>query len=211
MTTVANATSAQPSALNSQSSAKKQMDTFLKILTTQLQNQNPLDPMKPAEFTSQLTQYSQLEQQIKFNEKLDKLLTSSGKPVISPLSYLNTTVDYFSDTAPVQNGNATWSYVTTGAANVELRVQDSTGATVHTAQGSIAAGPHVFTLPSNLGNGTPLKLVVTARDSTGRAVESTVNARARINAVNNVDGKTILEASGYFLSDEVVTRIASNS
>jgi flagellar basal-body rod modification protein FlgD len=192
-------------------SVKAQTDQFLKILTTQLQNQNPLDPMKPAEFTSQLTQYSQLEQQLKFNEKLDTLINvSSQGPQISPLSYLNTTVDYYSDTAPLQEGKATWSYVTSGAANVSIRIEDSTGATVYTGAGDISSGAHKFELPNTtLAAGTPLRMIVTATDAAGKSVQSTINARAKINAVNTIDGRTILEASGFFLSPDNVTRVAS--
>ena len=36
-------------------------DMFLKLLTTQMQNQDPLDPMETSEYTQQLTQYSQVE------------------------------------------------------------------------------------------------------------------------------------------------------
>jgi flagellar basal-body rod modification protein FlgD len=201
-----------PAAANitNKKSVAEQKNMFLKILTTQLQNQNPLDPMKPAEFTSQLTQYSQLEQQLDTNTKLDTLITNASKSVVSPLSYLNTTVDYFSDTAPVQDGNATWSYAVTGATSVDIRVEDSSGATVYTGTGDISNGAHNFTLPSTLANGTPLKMVITAKDGTGKVLDHTINARAKINAVNTVDGSTILEASGYFLSSDLVTRIATS-
>ncbi len=213
MTTVSSTSSSSGSTATAKdtTSVKAQTDRFLKILTTQLQNQNPLDPMKPAEFTSQLTQYSQLEQQLKMNENLDKLIKASSAPSVSPLSYLNTTVDYFSDTAPVQDGKATWSYLATGAANVSIRIEDSTGATVYTGTGDISSGAHKFELPSTLPAGTPLKMVVTATNANGQTIQSTVNARATINAVNTVDGNTILEASGYFLSSDLVTRIATAS
>lgn len=186
-----------------------QKDMFLKILTTQLQNQNPLEPVKPQEFTSQLTQYSQLEQQMQFNEKLDKLIAAQSVNQVSPTSYLNTAVDFFSDSSPVQNGQAVWSYVATGASTVNLTVQDSTGATIYTGAGDISAGAHTFKLPSTLADGTPLKLIVTATNADGKTVESTINARANVNAVNTVDGATILEANGYFISSDLVTRVAN--
>lgn len=212
MATVTSTTDKQvPAAANvtNTKSVAEQKNMFLKILTTQLQNQNPLDPMKPAEFTSQLTQYSQLEQQLDTNTKLDALIANASKAVVSPLSYLNTTVDYFSDTAPVQGGSANWSYAVTGAKTVDIRVEDSAGATVYTGTGDISSGAHTFSLPSTLADGTPLKMVVTAKDVDGKVLEHTINARAKINAVNTVDGSTILEANGYFLSSDLVTRIAA--
>lgn len=190
-------------------SVKAQTDRFLKILLTQLQNQNPIDPMKPEQFAAQLAQFSQLEQQVTTNEKLDKLINASATPLVSPLSYLNTTVDYFSNEAPVQDGSATWSYVATGASAINIRIEDANGATVHTTTGDISSGAHVFTLPSTLANGTKLRMVVTATKADGTAVESTINARAKITAVNTVDGSTILEANGFFLDAKDVTRVAA--
>lgn len=48
-------------------------DDFLKLLVAQLQNQDPLDPSDPTEFTAQLAQYSSLEQQFTTNEHLAKI------------------------------------------------------------------------------------------------------------------------------------------
>ena len=53
------------------------MDTFLTLLTTQLQYQDPLDPMDASEYTNQLVQYSNVEQAIQTNTKLDNLLNLS--------------------------------------------------------------------------------------------------------------------------------------
>ena len=48
-------------------------DTFLKLLTTQLQNQDPLAPMDANEFTSQLVEFASVEQAIQANSKLGEL------------------------------------------------------------------------------------------------------------------------------------------
>src|SRR6056297_1046040 len=52
-------------------------DQFLTLLTTQLQNQSPLDPLDTNQFTQQLVQFASVEQQIKTNEALEALLTTS--------------------------------------------------------------------------------------------------------------------------------------
>ena len=49
-------------------------DTFLVLLTAQLQNQDPLAPMDSTQFTQQLVQFSQVEQQIRTNEQLQSLV-----------------------------------------------------------------------------------------------------------------------------------------
>lgn len=68
-------------------------ETFLKLLTTQLKNQDPTKPMDPSQFTQQLVQYSGIEQQIKSNTQLEGLasmMTSSN--ALSALNFLYTTV-----------------------------------------------------------------------------------------------------------------------
>src|SRR6187549_1912154 len=48
--------------------------TFLTLLTTQLQHQNPLDPLDTNQFTQQLVQFAGIEQQLKSNEQLKSLV-----------------------------------------------------------------------------------------------------------------------------------------
>ncbi|MFG1480383.1 flagellar hook assembly protein FlgD [Xanthobacter sp. V4C-4] len=53
-------------------------DTFLKLLVAQLENQDPTNPMDSTEYLSQLASFSQVEQQIQTNNKLDTMLTASA-------------------------------------------------------------------------------------------------------------------------------------
>src|SRR6188474_2682957 len=48
--------------------------TFLTLLTTQLKNQNPLEPLDTNQFTSQLVQFAGVEQQLKVNDQLSALV-----------------------------------------------------------------------------------------------------------------------------------------
>src|SRR3979490_3040695 len=48
--------------------------TFLTLLTTQLQNQNPLDPLDTNQFTQQLVQFAGVEQQLKSKDQLKSLI-----------------------------------------------------------------------------------------------------------------------------------------
>ena len=205
------ATTAASTTAADQADAAKQKDQFLKILMTQLQNQNPLNPQDPTQFATQLAQYSQLEQQIDTNSKLDTLTTALTSGNISPISYLGTTVDYSSGTAPVQNEAATWTYSTTAATSVALSITDSTGAVVYTGTGDTSSGSHTLTLNSLAGvpDGTPLTLSVTATDSTGAAVTPTITSRATITAVDTTSGTTSLDANGYSISSSLIQRIAT--
>src|SRR5437773_10827144 len=49
--------------------------TFLTLLTTQLKNQNPLDPLDTNQFTQQLVQFAGIEQQMKGNDALASLVS----------------------------------------------------------------------------------------------------------------------------------------
>lgn len=60
--------------------------TFLKLLTTQLKAQNPLQPMESTEFVAQLAQFSSVEQQVQTNAKLDDLVASMAETGAGALS-----------------------------------------------------------------------------------------------------------------------------
>lgn len=60
-------------------------DTFLKLLTTQMQNQDPLQPMDSTEFVAQLASFSAVEQQIRTNDQLESILgaVSTGNATLA--------------------------------------------------------------------------------------------------------------------------------
>src|SRR5512134_2887447 len=58
----------------SQKTLASNFETFLQLLTTQLKNQNPLDPLDTNQFTQQLVQFAQVEQQIRQNQQLETLI-----------------------------------------------------------------------------------------------------------------------------------------
>jgi flagellar basal-body rod modification protein FlgD len=51
-------------------------NSFLNLLIAQMKNQDPTKPMDPTQFVSQLASFSQVEQQVHSNAKLDALLSS---------------------------------------------------------------------------------------------------------------------------------------
>jgi flagellar basal-body rod modification protein FlgD len=85
----------ESSALNSVSNA--QMD-YMKLLVTELQNQNPLDPMDNNEMASQLAQFSQLQQLESMNSNFGKVLamterTYAGSLMGKEISFMTQTSD----------------------------------------------------------------------------------------------------------------------
>lgn len=101
-----------------QSSNTLGKDDFLKLLITQLSNQDPTNPMEDTEFISQMAQFSSLEQMTNMNsnfEKMNSMLSSSqavntiGKTVDIDLGDTNLTgrVDAitYGDNPQVKVGN----------------------------------------------------------------------------------------------------------
>jgi flagellar basal-body rod modification protein FlgD len=68
-------------AATSQASLSDNFDTFLTILTAQIQNQDPLEPMDSNQFTEQLVQFSGVEQQIRVNSQLETLIKATNSNV----------------------------------------------------------------------------------------------------------------------------------
>ncbi|GGC96987.1 flagellar hook assembly protein FlgD [Pontibacillus salipaludis] len=70
-------------------------DDFLKILMTQLQNQDPTSPMKDKEFISQMTSFSTLEQMTNMSTAIEKLTQAQNfAPVVKYSSMIGNQVSY---------------------------------------------------------------------------------------------------------------------
>ncbi len=87
-------------------------DNFLTILTTQLQHQDPLSPLDSNEFTSQLVQFTGVEQQVLQNKNLEQLiaLQSTGQQ-LDAVSFLGKIVEAVGNTNMLTDGEATFSYI----------------------------------------------------------------------------------------------------
>src|SRR3954462_13662310 len=86
-------------------------NTFLTILTTQLKNQNPLDPMDTNQFTQQLVQFTGVEQQLKSNTYLEALMNASQRSTnTDAVSYIGKEVTASGTSATLKGGGASWSY-----------------------------------------------------------------------------------------------------
>lgn len=82
MTTVSPVTPAPPAPMSR--AITGDFDMFLKLLTTQMQHQDPLNPMNSAEYTQQLVQFSGVEQQIEQVALLKQILAKLDAPAPAP-------------------------------------------------------------------------------------------------------------------------------
>lgn len=166
-------------------------DTFLTLLTAQLQNQDPLSPVDSTKFTEQLVAYSQVEQQIATNTKLDQLLgaqqTASSN---AALSFIGRTATIADPTAELSGGAAVWGYeLDQAAASVKLTILDSSGKTVATKIGETDKGLNVLTWDGVGADGKTrdsgqYTLKVEALDSNGKAISSRVTTEEQILGVD---------------------------
>src|SRR3954471_21803903 len=118
---------------------------FLKLLTAQMQNQDPLDPMDTAQYTQQLVQYSQVEQSMKQTSTLKSILSSLGTQNLTQASsMIGHMVETNSSTAGL-SGDTPAQWMWSAPRNVDTMtatITDSKGNTVdsRTVVGGAAAG-----------------------------------------------------------------------
>lgn len=106
------------------------LDTFLTLLTKQLQNQDPLQPMDTNQFVDQLTQFSELEQGFDQTETLKEISASlRGDERQAEISYLGRVVEAESETVALPtNGMARFAFeITAPTEDAEMRIFDKSG------------------------------------------------------------------------------------
>jgi len=175
-------------------------DTFLTLLTEQLQNQDPLNPMDSQEFVGQLVQFSSVEQQISSNQSLESLLAlQSADARMSATEFVGRNVTVSTPNQALQNGQASWSYaLPRGAETSELMITDARGAAVATLPGEIAAGEHGLTWDGRTNSGATAPdgiytLNVVARDTDGAAIDASVRITARATGVEMIGEDVMVE------------------
>jgi flagellar basal-body rod modification protein FlgD len=198
MTTVPPATTTPPASSSTGTGTNSALtdlsgnfDTFLTLLTTQLQNQDPMNPMDSDQFTQELVQFSGVEQQINTNDNLQTLISlQQGNTTNNAINYLGKTITVTDGSGQLTDGSADWSYALGGAsAATTITVTDSTGKVVYTGAGQTASGQHDFTWNGKDNNGNQLddgtyKLSVSAATPDGSTIESAVASKGVVSEVN---------------------------
>jgi flagellar basal-body rod modification protein FlgD len=197
-------TSSTPGTSSSSGNAMQQLsgnfDTFLQLLTTQLQNQDPTSPMDTNQFTQQLVEYSQVEQQIDTNTNLQSLISQgSSQSAAYATSYLGKNVTVTGGQGSLTSGEASWNYnLGATAASAVLTVTNANGQTVYTGQGATAQGNNSFSWNGQDNNGNQLPdgtytLNVAAADANGTAITSTVSSTGQVSEINMTSGTPQLQ------------------
>lgn len=178
-TTGATGTSQTSAAATAQNQLGADYNNFLKLLTAQIQNQDPLKPMDSTQFVQQLAQLSQVEQAVQTNQNLETLNTKVGTMSgLSSLGMLGRQVSLASDRVELTGGAGSTNYkLASAAAAVTATISDSNGTVVRTLTGLPTTGgtnvPLIWDGRSDLGTVQPdgvYTVKINAVDSTGNTI-----------------------------------------
>ena len=138
-------------------SASATQDRFLKLLVTQMKNQDPLNPLDNAQVTSQMAQLSTVSGIDKLNSTLQALSNSMAvNQSVSATSMIGHGVLVSGSTVSLVNGQAVGGVeLTQSADSVKVAIQDAAGNTVRTLQlGAQNAGVVPFAWDGQTDAGT---------------------------------------------------------
>lgn len=167
---------------------------FLGMLMTQLQNQDPTSPLDTNQFTTELVQFSSVEQQISTNGSLGQLisLTQSGQ-MLQASSIVGRTVQLASDQMPLQNGSGSLSFTASTPGTAEITIANAAGARVLDATVNTTAGSNTWTWKGQDGKGNTLPdgaytVSVTAANASGAAAALPFTVSGTVTGVVNNSG-----------------------
>jgi flagellar basal-body rod modification protein FlgD len=179
-------------------------DTFLQLLTTQLQNQDPLDPLDTNQFTQQLVEFASVEQQINMNTNLQTLISmQQTSEATSALQLVGSTVTVAGNTATLSNATttpATWSLSASAPATANITISSSTGQVAYTGTLALNSGTQNFTW-NGQSNGTTwpdgsYTISVNATGANGQAVTVSTQVQGVVTGVNTSANPPTLSVNG---------------
>jgi flagellar basal-body rod modification protein FlgD len=190
-------------------------DQFLLLLTTQLQNQNPLDPLDTNQFTQQLVQFASVEQQLNTNSTLTQLLAATrSSNIASGLSYVGATVTVDGATSQLANGSATWQITAPRAAAKSIvTIKDGDGNVVQTVSQPLNAGAQTFSWDGRTSTGSyapdgAYTINVDAMDASGQLMTISTDATGVVDSVDVSGDTPVLNIGGMSFSAEKVKNIS---
>ena len=189
-------------------------ESFLKLLTAQVANQDPLEPMDSTTFVSQLAQLSQVEQSIQTNRNLETLITAySLQNANLSVSLLGKQVTGSGTGTLLADGEASWNFaVAADAPETTLQVINSDGATVYTEKMDASKGEHEFSWDGKDSKGNPLAdgtyfLKITANGADGRPVAVDTRTTGIVTAIDLTSTDPLLTVNGAQIRYSQITAV----
>ena len=210
---VVSGTTAQSSSSSSSSSSSANslanqtiagnFQSFLTLLTTQLQNQYPLDPLDTNQFTQQLVEFAGVQQQLQTNDSLSSLVSlQQSAQATQALEYVGKTAVVKGNTTYMNNSSAVWELDVPTASTLNITIASSTGQTVFTGTYSVSKGdnqPFVWNGQATDGNQQPAgnyTLTATAAGPNGSTVGVTTGVQGVISSVDLTQSPPLLTING---------------
>src|SRR6266702_4923546 len=177
--------------------------TFLQLLTTQLQNQNPLDPLDTNQFTQQLVEFASVEQQLKTNDQLTALVAlQQTTQATQALGFVGKTAVVDGNTTALSSSQAAWQLNIPTSSTVNISIANSKGQTVFTGSYSASAGdnqPFTWNGQGNDGTQWPdglYTLTATAADASGNSVAVSTQVGGTVSSVDLTQTPPLLSVNG---------------
>lgn len=219
-TTPASSSSNSNSAAAANALANQQIagnfQSFLQLLTTQLQNQNPLSPLDTNQFTQQLVEFAGVQQQINTNDSLASLVSLQQTTQSSQaLQFVGKTAIVKGSTAEMTNSQATWELNIPSASTVNVSIANSSGQTVYSSNFAASAGNNQVFNWNGLGtDGTQYPagnytLTATAKDASGNTVGVSTSVAGVVNSVDLTQSPPLLSIGGQTFTVNQVESIVN--
>jgi len=210
----------QATGSNAMQSLAGNFDTFLQLLTTQLQNQDPLSPLDTNQFTQELVEFASVEQQIDMNTNMQTLIslqqTSSAS---SALQLVGSTVTISGTSATLSNATgspATWSLNASSPATANITISSSTGQTAYTGTITLNAGTQTYSWNGQGNNGVSwpdgtYTIAVTATGANGQPVTVSTQVQGVVTGVNMSQEPPTLAVGGQSVPITQVQSISNGT
>ena len=204
---VAGSSSSNSSAAASSALASSQIagnfQSFLQLLTTQLQNQNPLSPLDTNQFTQQLVEFAGVQQQLNTNDSLATLVSlQQTAQSTQALGFVGKTAVVNGSTAPLTSSSATWLLSVPATSTVNITITGSNGQTVFSGTYNATAGnSQPFTWNGQGTDGTQYPdgsytLTATAKDSSNNSVAIGTQIEGVVSSVDLTQSPPLLSIGG---------------
>jgi flagellar basal-body rod modification protein FlgD len=222
MTTVNNTTNTpatNSTATGSSTGLNADFTMFLKLLTTQMQNQDPLSPMDTTQYTQQLVQYSQVEQSMSQTSTLKDILSTLGTQNLTQASSLiGHAVEADSNVAGLTASvPAQWNWTTPrDATTVVATISDASGKVVDTRTVSVTGSTGTLGWDGETSSGRQMEagkysLSIKALDSSGTELTSSVRSIGTVSDVQLDNGAILVTVNGNQFDAGKLTRIGSGA
>jgi len=183
------------------------------LLTTQLQNQNPLSPLDTNQFTQQLVEFAGVQQQLNTNDSLATLVSlQQTAQSTQALGFVGKTAVVKGSTAALTDSTATWQLSVPTASTVNVSITGSNGQTVFTGTYNATAGnnqPFTWNGQGNDGTQYPdgnYTLTATAKDAANNTVAIGTEVEGVVSSVDLTQSPPLLTIGGQTFT---VTQIQS--